>query len=389
MKTRTLGALAVAAIALGALTLAVSAHETGIQIARQAAPDPDVYLTQDTQDAPGPGRTRAISVTAAFTTYLPITFQDYGEPSYYVAVQGHDGNDGQTRETAFRTINRAMEVVQPGDIVLILAGVYHEALTLEGLGNSGASIAFRGESGTVLDGQHTMTIGFWGESCTNLIFENLEIRNYTDIGIGFYKSTHIVMRNLWVHHDGTAPQLVGWEIEGYGIHADESQHVTVEGCEIYQNGPQPVSPDRRGTGIDTFKCTDCVIRNNHSHGNIGGGILVEDGVNVLVESNDVYANDLDVSADGWWDGGIWVDGGHDVTVRENTFRNNLGPGIQISDEDLQYPYGYVLENNTSTGNYHGIYIWNFGTSGFPPENILRRSNNQITGNTIRDIWIVP
>lgn len=76
-----------------------------------------------------------------------------------------------------------------------------------------------------------------------------------------------------------------------------------------------------------------------------------------------------------------------MTVRNNIFRDNKGPGIQISDEDDQEPYGYVLDGNTSTRNYYGIYIWNFGTTGLPPENILRMSNNQIYGNTRQDIWI--
>ena len=184
--------------------------------------------------------------------------------------------------------------------------------------------------------------------------------------------------------------MVDWEVEGYGIQVDECQSVTVENNDVYQNGPQPQLPGRlMGTGINTYMCTDCVIRNNQSHDNIGGGILVEDSVNVLVEGNEALSNDLDATAEEWWDGGIWVDGGHDVTVRNNTFRGNLGPGIQISDEDLQQPYGYVIENNVSTENYYGIYIWNFGTSQFPPENVLRMLNNQISANTVQDVWIVP
>ena len=88
----------------------------------------------------------------------------------------------------------------------------------------------------------------------------------------------------------------------------------------------------------------------------GAGILVEDSTNVLVEGNTIFDNDLDVTADEWWDGGIWLDGGRDVTIRNNVFRNNRGPGIEFSDEDIQRPRGYVLENNISTGNYFGSYI---------------------------------
>ncbi|MFC1853488.1 right-handed parallel beta-helix repeat-containing protein [candidate division CSSED10-310 bacterium] len=188
---------------------------------------------------------------------------------------------------------------------------------------------------------------------------------------------------------GHAVQLIDWELEGYGIHVDWTTDVTIENNNVYRNGPNPqIFPQfLMGTGINTFGLANAVIRNNRSHHNTGGGILVEDSINILVENNEIYENDLDASIDEWWDGGIWVDGGHDVTIRNNVFRNNLGPGIEISDEDFQEPYGYVLENNVSTLNYYGIFIWNFGTNDWPDESIIRNINNQFTGNTIKDVWI--
>ena len=82
-----------------------------------------------------------------------------------------------------------------------------------------------------------------------------------------------------------------------------------------------------------------------------------------------------------------MDGGSYIFVRNNIFRNNLGPGIEISDEDLQNPIKYVLENNISTNNYYGIFIWNFGTSDWPPDSVLMQSGNQFTDNICQDIWI--
>lgn len=325
---------------------------------------------------------------------LGVETEDATQPApgtYYVSNQdGDDRNDGQTRETAFRTVERALGAVQPRDTILILPGVYNEGLTLEDVGSSNAPITIRGEDGVpVLDGQRALAIGIWCEDCTNFVFENLEIRNYTDVGIGVYLSTDIVVQDLMVHDSGFRVQLTDWELEGYGIHVDESQHITIEGNDVYQNGPNPRPWGVLGTGINTYRCVACVIRDNHSHGNIGGGILVEDGVDVLVEGNTVTGNDLNATEDGWWDGGIWLDGGHDITVRDNVFRDNLGPGIQVSDEDRQKPYNYVIENNISTDNYFGAYIWNLGTAGLPPEDVLRMSANQISGNTEQDIWIVP
>ncbi len=313
-----------------------------------------------------------------------------GAGTYYVSNRGDDEADGAQVSTAFRTIGRALEVVRPGDTVLIQPGTYHEALTLEEVGGPAMTITIRGDGGTpALDGRNDMSIAFWCEPCTNITFENLEINNYTDIGIGVSLSSDITMRDLNVHDNGTSPQLVDWEIEGYGIQAEESTGVTIENNEVYRNGPRPISPGRLGTGIDTFELTDSVIRGNRSHDNIGGGILVEDGVRVVVEGNEVTSNYLDASADEWWDGGLWLDGGRDVTVRDNVFKDNQGPGIEISDEEHARPSGYVLEGNTITGNYFGIYLWNFGTSDLPDEDILRMSNNRISGNARQQLWIVP
>jgi parallel beta-helix repeat protein len=322
--------------------------------------------------------------------FFTIDNPDSSAPAdYFVSTGGSDANDGKSKGNAFRTIARAFKAVKPGQTIQALAGTYYENITLENLGNASAAITLRGEQGaTILDGQNSRTMGIWCENCQNLVFEDLEFRNYTDVGIGAYLSSGITMQNLTVHNNGFAVQLTSWEFEGYGIHIDECSSVVIAGNDVYENGPNPQLPDiLMGTGINTFGCTDCTIRDNLSHDNIGGGILVEDGVNVLVEGNNVYDNDLDATADEWWDGGLWVDGGHDITIRNNTFTNNLGPGIEISDEDYQNPYGYILENNICTGNYYGIYIWNFGTAGWPAENIIRRSGNQFTGNTRKNIWI--
>jgi polygalacturonase len=309
---------------------------------------------------------------------------------YYVSTRGNDQLDGLTEVTAFATLGHAIKIVRPGESIHILSGTYHEALMLENIGSSEAAITIRG-LGTkpVFDGQRSATIGFWCEKCKNLLFDNLEFTNYSDIGIGVYLSTGITMQDLKIHNNGFAPQLKGWEIEGYGIDVDTSDLTTIKNNQVYCNGPDPKPFGILGTGINTFKCTDCVIQNNYSYENIGGGILVEDGVNVLVEGNEVRANYLDATEDEWWDGGLWVDGGHNIVVRNNLFATNIGPGIEISDEDLQKPYGYVLENNICTENYYGIFIWNLSKDDtWPDESILSRSGNQFIQNSIKDVWIV-
>lgn len=310
---------------------------------------------------------------------------------YYVSTTGNDEASGIDEENSFGSVARALREVRPGGTVRILPGTYNEGLGLLNLGNVASAITITGHEGRpVFDGQNDRTIALFCENCTNIVFQNLEVKRYTDIGIGATLSDGIVFRDLVVENNGHAVQLIDWELEGYGIHVDESANILIANNDVSENGPQPqVFPDRlMGTGINTYRITDSVIRNNLSHGNIGGGILVEDSEDVLVENNEIYANDCDATSDGWWDGGIWLDGGQNVTIRNNVFRDNLGPGIEISDEDSQSPVGYILENNISIRNYYGIFIWNFGTSDWPPEEVLRRSGNQFTDNTRQDVWIV-
>ena len=233
--------------------------------------------------------------------------------------------------------------------------MYVESMEVDLRGAPVRPITITGDGGVpVLSGNRVLSTGLWCGECAYVQVENLEIRDYRDIGLLVVQSREITLDGLRVHHNGFSPSI-SW-VEGYGLHLDESSNLTVENNEVYHNGPDPRTPVSVGTGINSFEISQSVIRNNRSYDNIGGGILVEDSTGVLVEGNEIFDNDLDVSADEWWDGGIWLDGGRDVTIRGNTFRNNRGPGIEISDEDIQRPSGYVLENNTSTGNYYGIYI---------------------------------
>ena len=100
-------------------------------------------------------------------------------------------------------------------------------------------------------GREELATGPGGEGCTGLIVENLEVRNYTDMGIGVYQSTELDIRNLVVHTNGSGVWLESWEIEGYGIAVDESQGCIVEGNNVYEDGPRPGPWGVLGTGINT------------------------------------------------------------------------------------------------------------------------------------------
>jgi nitrous oxidase accessory protein NosD len=236
--------------------------------------------------------------------------------SLYVSTEGDDANAGTTSDTAFRTLRQALRAATPGTTVRILPGTYVESVRREVIGEPGNPITIVGEGGRpVFSGGRIERYGLWLDQNAHVIVKNIEFRDYTTIGVLVVQSDDITLRRLRVRDNGFSSQIK-WA-EGYGILLDESSNLLVERNNVFGNGPNPRPFNMAGTGIDGYRMLNAVIRENRSHHNNGGGILVEDSVNVLVKRNTIYGNDLDVSADGWWDGGIWLDGGRDVTLVGN------------------------------------------------------------------------
>lgn len=272
-------------------------------------------------------------------------------------------------------------------MIKVMQGTYNESVIMYGFGDNSSPITISGDTSNggkpTMDGGGSLTMGIGIVESRNIIIENLKFINYTDEGVLVGFSSKITLKTSEFTANGRASIEPDYDGEGFGIQVSDSSSITIEASTFINNGP---GAERRannimGTGIDTFEMKNSVIRGNTSSKNIGGGVLVEDGENVLVENNLIEQNDLDVSQDGWWDAGIWVDGGKNITVRGNTIKDNLGPGIEVSDEDLNYPTGYVVENNSITGNYFSLYTFNFGVCPRPASDILLWQNNSVVNNS--------
>jgi hypothetical protein len=61
----------------------------------------------------------------------------------YVATSGSDSNSGTDPGAPLRTIQRAANLSQPGDLILIQPGIYRETVSLPGSGNASQPIVFR------------------------------------------------------------------------------------------------------------------------------------------------------------------------------------------------------------------------------------------------------
>jgi parallel beta-helix repeat protein len=312
----------------------------------------------------------------------------------YVSPEGDDSNPG-TETAPLGTLAFALCNLEPGQTLNVMTGTYKESIIMGAFGNSTLPIVIRahpnGDSLPVLDGESSRTMGIALVESTNITIQGLEFKNYTDEGLLILEGSDFTIRNNLFRANGRASIDPDHDDEGFGVNVLGARNVLIEGNESVNNGPNQERWENfaLGTGINTYENRDVIIRDNFIHGTIGGGILVEDSFHVLVENNLIQNNQLDANAD-YWDGGIWVDGGQDITLRNNQIYDHNGPGIVLSDEDVQYPqasFGFVVENNLISGNLVGMFIWNWGQCPVE-ESIIRLSENQLESNHDGEYWCV-
>ena len=275
----------------------------------------------------------------------------------------------------------------PGQTVRLAPGIYRTSVVL---GAFEGPITIAGGDGVVLDGDGIRTTGIGLVESSGFVITGIEFRGYADAGLYTLLGSDVEITGNRFVDNGRASTLADNFGEGFGLDVVGTENVVIQGNVAERNGPseERMADAILGTGINTFEMVDGVIRDNVSRDNHGGGILVEEGIGVVVEGNVVGGNRLDAAGD-WWDGAIWVDGGRDVVIRGNTITGNAGPGLQLSDEEDAYParsVGYVVEGNVITDNLYGIYVWGWGTCPDPPDDAVVFGGNEVSGNTVADRW---
>jgi len=130
------------------------------------------------------GRTRCVPILLFLCMLLPAASVVHAA-TYYVAGNGSDSAGGTSMETAFKTIQRAVNAAGAGDTVLIRGGTYREEVVLQSGG---------GQPGNYVT-----------------------IRNYRD-EIAVIKGSDLVTG--WVQHDGAIWKKTGWQVNSQQVFAD-------------------------------------------------------------------------------------------------------------------------------------------------------------------------
>ncbi|MFC1849028.1 right-handed parallel beta-helix repeat-containing protein [candidate division CSSED10-310 bacterium] len=256
--------------------------------------------------------------------------------NYFVSLSGDNGNEGQSQDDAWRTLQFAVDNVAPGDTISVLSGTY-EGCRIENSGTSEQWITLRvnpGDAvllntpGTNAVHDSIIEVETWaGDGVVAYwIIDGFEVANAPGAGIDLRgNSTNLshdlTVRNNTVHHNGLSSGKTG-------IFTAFIDHVLIEGNESYNNGEHGIYHSNSG---DQPTISENTLHDNNNcgiHMN-GDASMGNDGFisGALVEANIVYGNGTGGGS------GINMDGVTDSVIRNNLLYNNHAGGIALYQVD--------------------------------------------------------
>jgi hypothetical protein len=296
-----------------------------------------------------------------------------GATTYYTALQGSDSASG-SEGSPFRTINKGVSVLRPGDTLLIRSGEYPEELNTDKgplpAGTSWSSpvtiAAAPGEKpvmlgriilktpataymifdGLVIDGSPfhgTAETLVQSNDAHHIRVQNCEIRNAGGQGVanGDAGPGLEYLRNR-IHHNGRNVAFDGSESHGMYLSAPG---MLLEGNEVYSNpgyGIQFYHGDGRSRGDDS------IVRKNYVHDNTGSG------------------------------GGVVIAMASRVQFYDNVLAGNAHGGLDIS---YGAPIGTQVYHNTFVGNGGGYCVQVFHSA---KQTVVRNNICDNSGGTFID-----
>ncbi|MFS0749809.1 DUF1565 domain-containing protein [Oceanobacillus sp. 1P07AA] len=321
-----------------------------------------------------------LSITTIITIFLLNNPSAKAENAIYVATNGNDQNDG-TKSSPFRTLNKAASQATSGTTVYIREGTYQEQLYIKHSGTKSKPIVFtaynnedvtltreddvnvEGDTALIMiDSKNYITIN-------GLTLENLSTNLADETVMGIFitgSSSHITIennhvRNIETHaEDGNAHGIAAYGtqkmtdiyiknnlLEDLKLGASESLVLNgnIEGFYVEDNTirrSDNIGIDLIGyEGVATEKNADYVregtVRNNHIY-------------DVSSYGNPAYGEDYSA-------GGIYVDGGKDISIEKNTI-HNADIGIEATSEHAgKYAENInIIDNIVYNNNLTGISI---------------------------------
>jgi len=323
------------------------------------------------------------------------------EGDFFVSPQGSDSNNG-SQSSPFATITHASTMVQPGQVVEILEGIYSEHVRIETSGTAGLPITYVGRSGAIIDGGgFDLSDGgdydglFVVSGKSYIVLDGITLRNTNHhafaINPGNESDTisDITIRNCRTENtDGSGVLVYGhFPFVKYQI-----RNILIEDNEIVLPQQGVFNGNRRyheditiGGGVEDF-----VISGNHVDVENqdrelwdGGplGIDVKDGV----RNGKIFNNHVEnVPSQGIYVD-AYLDGASNIEVFQNLVHGISGYGIVVGAEaggrldDVK-----VYNNVVYDSRWGGVRVADYIIDGFTP---TEKTNVHIFNNTLYGVDI--
>jgi hypothetical protein len=204
--------------------------------------------------------------------------------TYYVSPAGSDVNPG-TSSAPLLTIQRAANIVNPGDTVIVRDGTYSNAaavgvgsklISMSRGGTASSWITFMAENvwGAVIDGLNNTTAEGWSLAASYIRIQGFEVKGFSDDAFSNYGGgQYLDIIGNHIHDIGRYCATTGIGRDGIFLGSD---NVTVEKNMIHDIGRY--APGENG-------CTNSLYYHTNDH-----AIYIAGANNVMIRNNIFYRN---------------------------------------------------------------------------------------------------
>jgi hypothetical protein len=345
-------------------------------------------MNNSTQRAAGIGA--MIVFASAALLYAPRQSGAHAKPTtYYVSLAGGDASGGTAPDAPLKTIQRAVDLAQPGDVIELAPGAYFQDIVSKRGGTAAAPITIRGPADAVIKGGGQSRIfeihhdyltlegftidGLWGSPATMDGFREKLLyvvgRRPLD-GVTGLKVLHMAFRNaggecLRLRYFAKRNEIASSSFVGCGVHDFKFGAGKRNGEAIYIG----TAPEQRGNGenptADPDRSNDNWIHHNtfDTQGNECVDIKEASSGNIVEHNTCTGQQDPN-------------SGGFDARGNRNIFRynesfGNVGAGIRLGGDGKKNGIdNQVYENKIHDNQAAGIKV--------------TRRPQKMCGNTLRD-----
>lgn len=352
------------------------------------------------------------------TIFIPYLL--YAQNTYYVSTNGNDEASGTIGEP-WEHIQYAADNVSAGDIVYIRGGVYNRADTIKVSGSaSNGYITFQNYQNeqAIIDGAGlTVPASYNGlfliENKSYIVIKGLEFKNYKTsekdvVPSGIFivgTSHHIEIRNNKIHNiEHNRESNNGVDAHGiavYGTFGTSSiNNIIIDGNELYDLILGSSEALVLNGNVELFTISNNIVRdaNNIGIDCIGfegtasqfdqarNGEIIDNTIyNISSYGNPAYGNVYAA-------GGIYIDGGKDITIDRNII-HNADIGIELASEHSGKATSNITVRNNLIydNNIAGIAMGGYDTNRGSTESCKVLNNTLYNNDTKQEyngeIWL--